>query len=139
MIEAEQHLWQAAGFGRPGPFQIEAAIQSAHNRRAFDGLIPWPDILMLYQKLIQLRDTLRARVAYAGALGLAQQPDSGLEQLDQLSDEDVRTYQPYWAVRWHLLLALGRIQDSKHCRLRAIELSNDRAVRLFLEAGEMNF
>lgn len=44
-------LARAAGAGRPGPFQPEAAIRSAHASRARTGRTPWKDIPGLYAVL----------------------------------------------------------------------------------------
>jgi RNA polymerase sigma-70 factor (ECF subfamily) len=47
----------------------------------------------------------------------------------------VAAYQPYWALRAHLLKAVGRIGEAREAYTRAIGLSEDRAVREFL-AGQ---
>ena len=39
--EAEQHLAAALAGGRPGPYQLQAAIQSLHNRRSATGTTNW--------------------------------------------------------------------------------------------------
>ena len=45
---------------------------------------------------------------------------------------DVATYQPYWALRGHLLKALGRTRDAREAYERAVGLGEDPAVRAFL-------
>jgi RNA polymerase sigma-70 factor (ECF subfamily) len=44
----------------------------------------------------------------------------------------VTSYQPYWAVRAHLLSELGRKRAAQEAFDRAIGLSEDDAVRAFL-------
>ena len=44
----------------------------------------------------------------------------------------ITSYQPYWAVRAHLLRELRRTRDAKDAFDRAIGLSEDDAVRKFL-------
>ena len=44
----------------------------------------------------------------------------------------VTSYQPYWAVRAHLLSELQRTREAKDAYDRAIGLSEDDAVRMFL-------
>ncbi len=39
--EAERHLAEASKYGRPGRFQLEAAIQSVHAERARGGRVEW--------------------------------------------------------------------------------------------------
>jgi RNA polymerase sigma-70 factor (ECF subfamily) len=44
----------------------------------------------------------------------------------------VASYQPYWAVRAHLLQRRGRVQEARDAFERAIGLAKDPAVRRFL-------
>ena len=131
LVEAEHQLWSAASRQRPGRFQLEAAIQSAHNRRAIDGIVPWNDILVLYRELIQRHDTIGARVAYAAALGATGQPGQGITILDDLPAIEAENYQPHWAVRAHLLSTLGREAEADVAQERAVVLSDDPAIRDF--------
>ncbi len=52
--EAEAALTQAFLAGRPGRFQLEAAIQSRHAHRAVSGTVDWPALLGLYDALLAL-------------------------------------------------------------------------------------
>ena len=45
---------------------------------------------------------------------------------------EVATYQPYWALRAHLLARAGRLGEARACYGRAMGLSEDPAVRTFL-------
>src|SRR5262249_21561485 len=58
--EAEQVLAAAASAGRPGRFQLEAAIQSAHTRRAVTGRTDWEAIALLYEGLLLCGATIGA-------------------------------------------------------------------------------
>src|SRR5262245_63639617 len=51
--EAERHLAEASKSGRPGRFQLEAAIQSVHAERARTGRIEWGAIAQFYQQLMR--------------------------------------------------------------------------------------
>jgi RNA polymerase sigma-70 factor, ECF subfamily len=70
----------------------------------------------------------------AAALGEAHGPDIGLTVLNSLSDGDIVDYQPYWAVRGHLLARAGRAPEARVAYNRAIHLSEEVAVRSFLLA-----
>jgi RNA polymerase sigma-70 factor (ECF subfamily) len=48
----------------------------------------------------------------------------------------VASYQPYWALRAHLLALLDRPDEAAEAYTRAIGLSEDEAVRAFLTAEE---
>jgi predicted RNA polymerase sigma factor len=133
--EAEQVLAVAAGAGRPGRFQLEASIQSAHARRTATGRTDWEAIALLYEGLLLCAGTIGARVGHAAALAQARGAGSGLAALDAIPRDSVVTYQPYWALRAHLLKRLGRADEAAQAFARAIGLSEDSAVREFL-AGE---
>ena len=133
--EAERTLRTAARAECPGRFQLEAAIQSAHAHRAASGRTDWEAIALLYEGLLRCAPTVGGRVGHAAALGEARGWTAGLAALEGLSPDDVAGYQPYWALRGHMLRALGRRADARDAYERAIGLSEDRAVREFLLAS----
>ncbi len=130
--EAERHLAEASRHGHSGRFQLEAAIQSVHAERARSGRTEWPAIMWFYEQLIRISPTLGTRTGYAAAVAEANGPEAGLAALDAIELRAVSGYQPYWAVRAHLLHRLGRLRDSSHAFDRAIRLAEDPAVRQFL-------
>jgi RNA polymerase sigma-70 factor (ECF subfamily) len=130
--EAERHLKEASSRGRTGRFQLEAAIQSVHAERARCGGIQWDAIMMFYEKLVLISPTLGTRTGYAAALAEARGAEPGMAALDAIDADDVSAYQPYWAVRAHLLQRLGKIPEARDAFDRAIGLTEDPAVRQFL-------
>jgi RNA polymerase sigma-70 factor (ECF subfamily) len=130
--EAEGHLAEAAGRGGASRFQLEAAIQSVHAERARSGRTEWAAIKLFYEQLIRISPTLGTRTGYAAAVGEANGPAAGLAVLDGIDLDDVVNYQPYWAVRAHLLQRLGKTSEAAHAFDRAIGLAEDPAVRRFL-------
>ena len=130
--EAERHLAAAFQRGRAGRFQLEAAIQSVHAERARSGMTDWPAIVLFYEQLMRLWPAIGTRVGYAAATAEAVGPEAGMAILDSIDAEAVSHYQPYWAVRAHLLRKLGRIAEASDAYDRAIGLSEDAAVREFL-------
>src|SRR5262245_23912062 len=130
--EAEEELGAAARVGRPGRFQLEAAIQSVHAERAQSGRTDWAAIVVFYEHLVALAPTLGARVAQAAAVAEAQGPAAALALLEGIDRAAVAAYQPYWAVRAHLLRSLGRAAEAAEAYDRAIGLAVDPAVRRFL-------
>lgn len=129
--EAEREL--AAGFtqGRTGRFQLDAAIQSVHAERAVTRRTDWPAIVTFYEHLVRLAPTLGARVGHAAAVAEVNIPEAGLALLDAIDPDAASTYQPYWAVRAHLLERAAR-PESRDAFDRAIALAVDDAVRRFL-------
>src|SRR5262245_58588661 len=130
--EAEQHLGEASKRGRSGRFQLEAAIQSVHAERARGGRTEWSAIVLFYEQLIRISPTLGTRTSYAAAIAEANGPEAGLAVLNAIDAESVSSYQPYWAVRAHLLQRLGKTPQALEAFDRAIGLAEDPAVRQFL-------
>src|ERR1700678_1552689 len=125
--EAERNLAEAASRGRTGRFQLEAAIQSVHAERARSGRTEWNAIVLFYDQLVRLSPTLGTQTGYAAAVGEARGPESGLVILDGIEPSAVSTYQPYWAVRAHLLQRLGKSSEAADAFDRAIGLAEDPA------------
>jgi RNA polymerase sigma-70 factor (ECF subfamily) len=130
--EAEGHLAEAFKKGRFGRFQLEAAIQSVHAERARSGRIEWEAIVGFYKQLIRISHTLGTQTGYAAAVAEANGLHAGLAVLDGIDPDDVFAYQPYWAVRAHLLQRLGKMSEAADAFDRAIGLAEDPAVRQFL-------
>ena len=130
--EAERHLAEAFKHGRVGRFQLEATIQSVHAGRARTGRTEWPAVARFYEHLVRISPTLGTRIAYAAAVAEANGPEAGLELLNDVEAEAVSGYQPYWAVRAHLLQNLGKAAEASQAYDRAIGLAEDPVVREFL-------
>lgn len=130
--EAEGHLAEAFKLGRIGRFQLEAAIQSVHAERARTGRTEWEAVTRFYEQLLRISPTLGTRTGYAVAAAETNGPKAGLELLDNIDVEAVSSYQPYWAVRAHLLQKLGKSAEASDAYDRAIGLAEDPAVKKFL-------
>lgn len=131
MGEAESHLARAVSAGTPGAYQLMAAIQSLHNRRALTGSTDWVAIAFLYDGLVALAPSVGARVARAATRARVDGPRRALALLDELDQTRVAEYQPYWATRAHLLTELGDDQAPFAVR-RALGLTTDPSVRAHL-------
>ena len=83
-------------------------------------------------QLIRISPTLGTRTGYAAAVAEAKGAEAGLAVLDGIDPDDVSAYQPYWAVRAHLLQRLGKTPEAVDAFDRAIGLTEDPAVRQFL-------
>jgi RNA polymerase sigma-70 factor (ECF subfamily) len=130
--EAEQELGVVAAKGRLGRFQLEAAIQSVHAERRRSGKTDWSAVAWFYERLVELSPTLGARVGHAAAVAEVSGSAAALALLERIDEKQVKTYQPYWAVRAHLLQRLRRKEEARQAFDRAIGLAEDPAVRRFL-------
>jgi len=130
--EAEARLRHAGRLGRPGRFQLEAAIQAVHVARRKSGHTDWAAILILYQKLLDIAPTIGAQVAFAAALAQAGDPAKALEVLAALEPARTATHQPFWATQAHALAAVGRTHEAAEAYLIACGLTESTAIRTWL-------
>jgi RNA polymerase sigma-70 factor (ECF subfamily) len=127
--EAERLLREAAALRRPGRFQTEAAIASAHAERRVTGRADRAAILGLYDALLAMTGSPVVAVNRAVALAEEAGRAAGLAALhDAAGDPRLAEYQPYWAA----LAALEQGPAAEAARRRAAGLSTDPAVRAFL-------
>ena len=130
--EAESILQRAAELRQPGPFQLEAAIQSAHAARRITSTTNWIAIGSLYEALVRIAPTTGAQIAAAAAIGQTGDINRAIKMLDNLDANTVQSHQPFWAVKAHLLAEAGNIAAAKDAYTRAIGLTEDPAQRKFL-------
>lgn len=125
--EAEEHLAAALAGRVVGAFQLQAAIQSLHNRRSASGETNWPAIVQLYDGLVQIAPTIGTAVARAAAYREVHGASAALWLLDELvadaGDGAVSTYQPYWVVRSLAEREAGFDSHSDRSAARAVELT----------------
>lgn len=132
IAEAERTLARAARAGRPGRFQLEAAIQSAHAARAWIGRTDWAAIAALYGALVQMTGSPVAALNRAAALAEAQAPQAGLDALAPL-EAALADYQPFWAMKAHLLALTGAPEAARAAYAEAIARERDPAVAAWLQ------
>ncbi|RJP66653.1 MAG: RNA polymerase subunit sigma-70 [Comamonadaceae bacterium] len=132
IARANALLCDAAALGQLGPYQLEAAIQSAHAQRAVTGRVPWGGITQLYEGLLQIAPTLGARVGHAVALGTAYGAAAGLAALDTLAEAEVRNHAPWWVARAHLLEQQRRWHDAAAALRQGMGLTEDPRLRAHL-------
>jgi len=132
IAEAEQLLERAAALRAPGRYQTEAAIQSLHVARRRGLEVPHGALLQLYDALWHYAPTIgvlvNRAVAVANTLGTTQ----ALTMLDEVPDEVRASYQPWWALRAHLLAGLGQQHEAQRAYDRAIGLTVSAGAREFL-------
>ena len=84
--EAEDLLQQTARLRAPGPYQLEAAIQSAHSQRRLGREVPPRAVLALYDGLVACSAHMGARIGRACALADVSGPVAGLAALNAQID-----------------------------------------------------
>jgi RNA polymerase sigma-70 factor, ECF subfamily len=134
--EAEVLLRRASRMGRPGRYQLEAAIQSVHAARAWRGAADWEAIAILYRGLGELTGSPVAQLNAAAAIAQRDGPEAGYAAAEAVCAEHpvLRAYQPYWALMADLCAKLGRVEAARAAYDEAIARERDPAVQGFLQA-----
>jgi len=138
--EADALLVRAGRMNRFGKFQCEAAIQAVHCARLRTGVTDWPALAGLYEALCIMRPGLGAMVGRIAALSSGGRTGDALEAMAALeTDPRTRAYQPWWAVRGHVLAAAGRRQEAAEALRTAAGMTEDAGLRrhLLAEAGRL--
>ena len=94
---------------RPGPYQLQAAINAVHAEAESYEQTDWPQILALYSVLDRLADDPMVTLNRAVALAQVQGPAAGLALLETAAaDPRLTHHHRVHAVRAHLLRASGQ-------------------------------
>lgn len=75
---------ECLAIGRPGPYQLQAAIQAVHCDAPSDEETDWSQILALYDTLVPLLPTTAVTVNRAVVLGKVEGPESALAALESV-------------------------------------------------------
>jgi RNA polymerase sigma factor (sigma-70 family) len=158
MTEQDRGKWDAARIaegtalvtealrrGPPGPYQVQAAIAALHDEAPTAGETDWPQILALYEVLMQASDNPVVALNHAVAAAMVHGPRVGLELLENVgADERIAAGYRLHAVCANLLEMAGDLDAARDAYLRAAELTaslphqrylNARAARLAGQAG----
>jgi RNA polymerase sigma-70 factor (ECF subfamily) len=111
---------------RPGPYQIQAAINAVHT----DGpATDWSQVLALYDQLLRLTPTPVVALNRAVAVAEVHGPALALAAIEDL---DLPGYHLLPATRADLLARLGRVPESVSAYDEAIALATNDTERTFL-------
>ena len=131
--EACRILDRAMRLGRPGAYQLQAAISAIHATAASAAETDWVEILLLYERLAQVVPTPVVALNRAVAVAMADGPESGLALVEELErDGALSDYYLLPATRADLLRRLGRGEQARVAYERALELAPTDAERRYL-------
>ncbi|SHN42764.1 RNA polymerase sigma factor [Cryptosporangium aurantiacum] len=118
--------------GRPGPYQVQAAIAACHATAPTAADTDWRQIATLYGTLRELTPSPVVALNQAVAVGMAYGPDIGLALTDALRGE-LADYPLFPAVRADLLRRLGRASEAAHAYREAIDRAATEPERRYLQ------
>jgi RNA polymerase sigma-70 factor (ECF subfamily) len=121
--EGESLLVSVLRLGKPGPYQLWAAIAACHST-AFDAAdTDWRQISILYSELLRYEPTPVVEANRAIAVAMAEGPAAGLTILDiVVNDPQLADWSPIHVARADLLARMGRIDESVAAYRTALEL-----------------
>jgi RNA polymerase sigma-70 factor (ECF subfamily) len=116
---------------RPGPYQLQAAINAVHGDARSADETDWVQILALYDQLLAVAPSPVVALNRAVAVAEVRGPQAALEIVDAL---DLDQYHLLHAVRAELLRRLGRDADAAAAYLAAIGRCANTRERDFLRS-----
>ena len=132
--EGTEVLDRAVARGRPGPYQLQAAIAALHARAARPGDTDWRQIAALYGALLRTTPGPIVELNAAAAVAMAHGPEAGLEWMERLEGSGALAgYHLLPAAQADLLRRLGRTEEARAAYRRALALVRHPAERRFLE------
>ena len=130
IAEGQNLVRRCLRVNRPGPYQLQAAINAVHSDAPTAAATDWGQIVQLYDLLLALTPTpivaLNRAVAVAEIAGPA-------AALALLADLDLTGYYLFHAIRADLLRRLGRNDDAATAYTTALDLTENVAEREFLQ------
>jgi RNA polymerase sigma-70 factor (ECF subfamily) len=113
IAEGARLLEAALARGRPGTYQVSAAIAACHDQAATAHETDWRQIAALYNELLRYEPTPVVEANRAVAVAMAEGPAEGLVILDALEAmPQLRTWPRLHIARADLLTRLGRRDDA---------------------------
>jgi len=117
---------------RPGPYQVQAAINAVHSDAPAAAATDWWQILELYDQLMEVAGSPVVALNRAVAVAEVEGPEAALALVDGL---DLDGYHLFHAIRADLLRRLGRDAEAALAYEAAIARTENAAERAFLERG----
>ena len=130
LIDEGHRLVRAClALNRPGPYQVQAAINAVHTDALDASMTDWSQVLALYDQLMALGPNPVVALNRAVAVAEIDGPEVALALVDQL---DLAGYHAWQATRADLLRRLKRYAEARIAYDHAIELAGNEAERAFL-------
>jgi RNA polymerase sigma-70 factor, ECF subfamily len=117
---------------RPGPYQIQAAINAVHSDAGSAAATDWRQVLQLYDQWMAIAPSPVVALNRAVAVGEIAGAEEALAIVDGL---DLEHYHLFHAIRADLLKRLGRYDEAASAYDAAMARTDNAAERAFLQRG----
>ena len=131
IAEAHERLGAALRLGRPGPFQVQAAIAACHVGDV--GETDWAEVAALYDRLFDMAPSAVIALNRAVAVSMSEGPEAGLALIERIAPDGLPEYHLLPAARADMLRRLGRRSEAAEAYRRAHDLAGTDAERRYLE------
>lgn len=116
-----------------GPYAVQAAIAALHDEASDFASTDWPQIVALYDMLLQMEESPLVALNRAVAVAMRDGPAAGLALLEDIQDADeLRGYHLLPAARADLLRRLGRTSEAAAAYRAALDLVGNEPERTML-------
>jgi RNA polymerase sigma-70 factor (ECF subfamily) len=132
IAEGQAIVRQCLRRNRPGPYQVQAAINAVHSDAPAAAATDWWQILELYDQLMEVAGSPVVALNRAVAVAEVEGPEAALALVDGL---DLDGYHLFHAIRADLLRRLCRDAEAALAYEAAIARTENAAERAFLERG----
>jgi RNA polymerase sigma-70 factor (ECF subfamily) len=130
IAEGQALVRQCLRRNKPGPYQIQAAINAVHSDAASAAATDWSQILQLYDQLLSIAPGPVVALNRAVAVAEVEGPDAALVLVDGL---DLDRYYLFHAIRADLLRRTGRTAEAAVAYEAAIARTDNAAECEFLQ------
>jgi RNA polymerase sigma-70 factor, ECF subfamily len=133
--EGRELVEHALAAGRPGPYQLQAAIAACHCEAATADATDWRQIVALYDALLVIEPTPVAAANRAAAVAMADGPAAGLAIMASLSAEPALAgWAPLHIAMAQLHSRLGETGQALAEYEFALQLGGSDAQRAFIQS-----
>jgi RNA polymerase sigma-70 factor (ECF subfamily) len=134
IAEATAILDGALSHGRPGPYQIQAAIAALHASAATAAKTDWLQIYALYRALLRHLPTPVVELNAAVALAMSTSIEEGLKWIDRIEQSGtLDQYHLLHAAKGDLLRRSGQTETARTYYRRAWDLATNHGERTYLQ------
>jgi RNA polymerase sigma-70 factor (ECF subfamily) len=131
--EGRALLDRALRLGRPGAYQVQAAIAALHDAATQAADTDWRQIAALYARLAGIAPSPVVELNRAVAIAMADGPQAGLARLDGLAGDERLVMYPYFhSARADLLRRSGQRAAAADAYRVALALTSNEVERAFL-------
>jgi len=132
VAEGQALVRQCLRRNRPGPYQVQAAINAVHSDAPTAAATDWWQIRALYDQLLALDPSPVVALNRAVAVAEVEGPAAALTLVDSLP---LDRYHVFHAIRADLLRRLGRDTEAAQAYEKALARTDNTAERDFLQRG----